>query len=78
MRCDLIAVTVGSMTQTAMEMVMDAGRSEAAKRRSTTTRAYGKVGHGTGRYRHRLAVLIDGDNVPSTVMDGLFGVRGRW
>ncbi|WP_425962157.1 hypothetical protein [Rhizobium nepotum] len=59
MRCDLIAVTIGSMTQAAMETVMDAGS-------------------GTGRYRHRLAVLIDADNVPSEVVDGLCGMRGRW
>jgi hypothetical protein len=78
MRCDLIVVTVGSMTQAAMETVMDAGRSEAAKPRSQTTRAYGNAGSGTGRYRHRLAVLIDADNVPSKVVDGLFGMRGRW
>ncbi|WP_425960323.1 hypothetical protein [Rhizobium nepotum] len=78
MRCDLIAVTVGSMTQAAMETVMDAGSFARTKRRSKTTKAYENVGHGTGRYRHRLAVLIDGDNVPSTVVDGLFGMRGRW
>ncbi|KJF65232.1 hypothetical protein [Rhizobium nepotum] len=78
MRCDLIAVTVGSMAQAAMETVMDAGSFARTKRRSATTKAYGNVGHGTGRYRHRLAVLIDGDNVPSKVMDGLFGMRGRW
>jgi hypothetical protein len=77
MRCDLIAVTIGSMTQAAMVTVMDAGSFARTKPRSVTTRAYGNVGHGTGRYRHRLAVLIDGDNVPSEVMDGLVGMRGR-
>jgi hypothetical protein len=78
MRCDLIAVTIGSMTQAEMETVMDAGSFARTKLRSTTPRAYGNAGSGTGRYRHRLAALIDGDNAPSKVVDGLFGMRGRW
>lgn len=53
---------------------MDAVRFARSRRRSQTTRTYDNAGEGTGQHRQRLAVLIDGDNVSSTVMDGLFGV----
>lgn len=52
---------------------MDAGRFARSRRRSTT-RTYDDAAIGTDRHRPRLAVLIDGDNVSSRVVDGLFGV----
>ncbi len=53
---------------------MDTGRFGETKRRSGTTSARQNTGGGTDGDRSRLAVLIDGDNVSSKVVDGLFGV----
>lgn len=53
---------------------MDAVRFARSKRRSGTTGVRQNTATGTDRHRQRLAVLIDGDNVSSREVDGLFGV----
>lgn len=74
MRCKLILAILGSMTQRAMETVMDAGRFARSRTSSGANPGYTNSGSKTGRHRCKLAVLIDGDNVSSRVVDGLFGV----
>ncbi len=53
---------------------MDAGRFERSGTRSGANPGYTNSGSVTGGHRQRLAVLIDGDNVSSREVDGLFGV----